>query len=569
MSGYFRLFTIVLSAVVAMCVVCHEANAQTPDPLTPGDEEVAAHLLGPAPVIRMELSKVPQLRSAGAVPVELVVDEQGNVTSAKLQGEDEEDDNDPEIKKLPKAQLEVLKNLVAEARKAGMQLHFRPFEHEGRPVAAKFSIEIPLRELNEQPARRKPFPQIHNWNSLKMVLSRTGCYGTCPSYEVEVHGDGAVLYEGRSFVAITGSHRASVSSDVVAEMVEAFRAADYFSLQDKYMWGVTDLPTYTTSISIDGKTKEVVDYAGEHVGMPASVTKLEKALDRLSGVERWTRGNGETVAALAREKFDFKSSQASEILANVAEKGNADAVRDLLAAGVTMSTERVQNRRGMTGTALENAARRGDVEMLRALLSVGPIDPKLKTDALQSASSDGKMDAMQLLIGSGADPTAPDVLIGAAASGVPAIVQEILKYRPDVNGRGRDGTTAMIVCLQAYHNKEKDVNLREIIRLLLDAGADPNIADNKGKTPLIANAWDLEIAKLLIARGANVNAQAQDGFTPLLNAGTVELTRLLLEHGADPFAKTRRGETALDLAKQMNRTEEVVLLEAAMARKKQ
>jgi uncharacterized protein len=176
---------------------------------------------------------------------------------------------------------------------------------------------------------------------------------------------------------------------------------------------------------------------------------------------------------------------------------------------------------------------------------------------------------MQLLIGSGADPTAPDVLIGAAASGVPAIVQEILKYRPDVNIRGRDGTTAMIACLQAYHNKEKDVNLREIIRVLLDAGADPNIADNEGKTPLIANAWDLEIAKLLIARGANVNAQAQDGFTPLLNAGTVELTRLLLEHGADPFAKTRRGETALDIAKRMNRREEVTLLEAAMAGKKQ
>jgi ankyrin repeat protein len=569
MSGYFRLLTIVFSMVVATCVVGHEAKAQTREPVTPGDEEVAAHLLGTAPVIRMELSKFPQLRSAGAIPVELVVDEQGNVTSAKLQGEDEEDENDPEIKKLTKAQLQVLKNLVAEAKKAGMQLHFRPFEDGGRPMAAKFEIEIPLRALNEPPVKRKPFPQIHDWNSLKIILARTGCYGSCPSYEVEVHGDGTVLYEGRSFVAITGSHRASVSSDVVAEMVEAFRAADYFSLQDKYMWGATDLPTYTTSISIDGKTKQVVDYAGEHVGMAASVTKLEKDIDHLSGVERWTKGNGETVAALTREKFDFKSLQASEILANVAERGNADAVRDLLAAGVTMSTERAQNRRGMPGTALENAARRGDVEMLRALLSAGPIDPKLKTEALKSAAWDGKMDAMQLLIGSGADPTAPDVLIGAAASGVPAIVQEILKYRPDVNIRGRDGTTAMIACLQAYHNKEKDVNLREIIRVLLDAGADPNIADNEGKTPLIANAWDLEIAKLLIVRGANVNAQAQDGFTPLLNAGTVELTRLLLEHGADPFAKTRRGETALDIAKRMNRREEVTLLEAAMAGKKQ
>lgn len=569
MSGYFRLFTIVLSVVVATCVVCHEAKAQSREPATPGDEEIAAHLLGTPPVIRLDLSKVPQLRSAGAIPVELVVDEQGNVTSAKLQDEDEENENDPEIKKLPKAQLAVIKNVIAEAKKAGMQLHFRPFEDQGKAAPAQFEILIAIRDLNEKPAKHVPLPQIHNWNSLKIVLSRTGCFGTCPSYRVEVHGDGAVLYEGGSFVAITGSHRASVSSDVVAEMVEAFRAADYFSLQDKYMWGATDLPTYTTSISIDGKTKEVVDYAGEHVGMPASVTTLEKALDRLSGVERWTKGNGETVAALTREKFDFKSPQASEILANVAEKGNADAVRDLLATGVTMSTERAQKPRGIPGTALENAARRGDVEMLRALLSADPIDPKLKTEALKSAAWDGKKDAMRLLIGSGADPTAPDVLIGAAASGVPAVVQEILKYRPDVNLRGRNGTTAMTACLQAYHNKEKDVNLREVIRILLDAGADPNIADDAGKTPLIANAWDLEIAKLLISHGANVNAQAQDGFTPLLNAGTVELTRFLLEHGADPFAKTKRGETALDWAKQMGRKDQAALLEAAMAGRKQ
>ncbi len=66
-----------------------------------------------------------------------------------------------------------------------------------------------------------------------------------------------------------------------------------------------------------------------------------------------------------------------------------------------------------------------------------------------------------------------------------------------------------------------------------------------------------------------MNARASDGFTPLLNAGTVELTRFLLEHGADPFAKDDRGETALDWAKQMNRRDQAALLEAAMAGKKQ
>jgi ankyrin repeat protein len=538
--------------------------AQGRETASPGEEEVVAHLVGTVPVIRMDFTKFPELQVFGKVPVELLVDERGNVISVKL-----EDEDDIDAKELKKSQRELLKDLIGEAQKAGMQLHFRPFEDQGHAVAARFEIEIPVRALVEQAPKRVAFPQVHNWNSVKIVLSRTGCYGTCPSYRVEVHGDGAVRYEGGSYVAITGSHRASISSDVVSEMVEAFRAADFFALKAQYMWAVTDHPTYTTSISIDGKSKEVVDYVGEQVGMPESVSKLEETIDRLSGVERWTKGNGETVPALMQEKFDFKSPEASEILANVAEKGNADAVRDLIAAGVIVSAEPARPRRGMPGTALENAAWRGDVEMLRALLSAGVKDPDAKTAALKRASFAGKTDAMRFLIGSGANPTVPDVLVRAAGSGIPAVVQEILRYKPDPNSREQDGTTALIACLQAYHTKDEHVNLKEVVRTLVDAGADPNIADNKGKTPLIANAWDLEIAQILIAHGANVNARASDGFTPLLNAGTTELTRLLLQHGADPFAKDDHGRTALDWAKQMNRKDQAALLEAAMAGKKQ
>ncbi len=205
--------------------------------------------------------------------------------------------------------------------------------------------------------------------------------------------------------------------------------------------------------------------------------------------------------------------------------------------------------------------------MLRALLTAG-INPAAKTRALEHASLAGKMDAMRLLIGSGANPTAPDVLIGAAGSGMPAVVQEVLRYRPDVNSRGQGGTTALINCLGANHPNDRDVDLKEVVRILIDAGADPSIADNQGKTALIANSQDLQIAELLIAHGANVNARANNGVTPLLNAGTVELTRLLLEHGADPFAKTEQGETALDWANRMNRKDQAALLEAAMAGKK-
>lgn len=554
---------------IAASVLCRGANSQDREPVSPDDKEIAAHLIGQMPVIRMDFSKSPMLAAIGVVPVELLVDENGNVTSAKVEGEDNAN-TDAEGTRLTKSQREMLKTVIAEADKTAMTLRFRPFEDAGHPVPAQFEVHIPVRALEQQSVKHVAFPPIHHWNSVKMTLSRSGCFGSCPSYSVEVHGDGTVLYDGGAYVAITGSHRASVSSDAVSQLVEAFRAADYFSLKDKYMWGATDLPTFKTSISIDGVTKEVVDYAGAQVGMPESVSRLEETIDRLSGVERWTKGNSETVPALTQEKFDFKSPQASEILANVARMGDADAVRDLLAAGVIISTQPVQGPFRMAGTALENAALRGDVEMLHALLSAGIKNPEAKTDALKRAALGGKSDAVSLLIHSGANPIAPDVLVGAGGSGVPAVVQEILKYKPDVNGRNQDGTTALLASLQAYHyNRDaKDVNLKEVVRILLDAGADPNIADNEGMVPLIVNARDAEIAQMLIVHGANVNARAKDSFTPLLNSSTTELTRLLLEHGADPFAKTRDGETALDFARQHNNKGQAALLEAAMAGRK-
>jgi ankyrin repeat protein len=211
---------------------------------------------------------------------------------------------------------------------------------------------------------------------------------------------------------------------------------------------------------------------------------------------------------------------------------------------------------------------RGDTDMLRALLNAGTNDPEAKTQALERAASGGKLEAMRMLIRYGANPIAPNVLIDAAASGIPAVVKELLQYKPNINGRNKDNATALLSCLHASHYKDQGVNKKQVVQILLEAGADPNLADNKGETPLIVNARDTEIADMLISHGADVNAQADDGFTALINADTPELTHLLLQHGANPFAKTKQGQTALDWARQMGHKERAALLEAAMAGEK-
>lgn len=97
---------------------------------------------------------------------------------------------------------------------------------------------------------------------------------------------------------------------------------------------------------------------------------------------------------------------------------------------------------------------------------------------------------------------------------------------------------------------------REIVKLLLDKGSNPDVPSQdeesgfKGETALLqAASWGrLEIAKILIKHGANVNAKAAWGAVPLHDAarmGNVEVARLLLEHGADVNAKDYEGKTPL------------------------
>jgi ankyrin repeat protein len=71
----------------------------------------------------------------------------------------------------------------------------------------------------------------------------------------------------------------------------------------------------------------------------------------------------------------------------------------------------------------------------------------------------------------------------------------------------------------------------------------------------IALSQDLDTARILIAQGADVNIEQAGGYTPLHQAaaaGLVELTRLLLEAGADPGCRCHQGKTPADYARERN-----------------
>jgi ankyrin repeat protein len=104
----------------------------------------------------------------------------------------------------------------------------------------------------------------------------------------------------------------------------------------------------------------------------------------------------------------------------------------------------------------------------------------------------------------------------------------------------------------------------ESMRLLLDAGADPNTANAFGATPLMWCAGDAVKIRLLLSKGAKVDARSQLGRTPLLIAaaydGATEAARLLIENGADVNVRDKAGISVLEQAASSNHIELVRLL---------
>jgi hypothetical protein len=166
---------------------------------------------------------------------------------------------------------------------------YKPFERNGQPVTAKVRESVTILPIGQLAEAHVPFPEIHDWKSLRITLSRSGCYGMCPTYGVEIHGDGTVLYDGQAYVGTTGKKKRQISHASLVKLVDSFRKMDYFSLAAGYVSGVTDNPTYVSSISFDGLSKSVLDYVGRTAGMPPGISDVEGAIDRLSGASDWIK----------------------------------------------------------------------------------------------------------------------------------------------------------------------------------------------------------------------------------------------------------------------------------------
>ena len=131
----------------------------------------------------------------------------------------------------------------------------------------------------------------------------------------------------------------------------------------------------------------------------------------------------------------------------------------------------------------------------------------------------------------------------ALKAGDLAGARKLVEQHADVNAPQSDGATALD---WAVYRSDK-----EMVDLLLGAGANARAANREGSTPLwLASInGDAAIIAALLKAGADANEHLPLGRTPLMAAsrtGNVEAIQVLLDHGADVNAKeTLRGTTPL------------------------
>lgn len=202
-------------------------------------------------------------------------------------------------------------------------------------------------------------------------------------------------------------------------------------------------------------------------------------------------------------------------------------------------------------------------------------DLRSSTDRrLYDALKDGDTNHLQQYLSFGGEIDRPVRLAGDRIESAPLIdvaveygqtnvLGFLLRRGANPNRKDSGGDTPLVWAVgRSQAGVAHDARL-ETVRALIMAGADPNLKSGaqSGWTPLIwaAELGEPEMVKALLASGARVDATNDEGLTALNFAANAEVARLLIAAGANPTAQAG-GETPAQSAIRRGRFDTLTLL---------
>lgn len=514
-------------------------------PLT-ASEEVLSHLTNRVEPMYPPLAKIARIR--GSVLVRLIIGADGKVRGARA--------------------LSGHPLLVEAALDAVRQWSFTPFVKNGLAAEVMTDVNVDLPTIPEH--RAMPFPEVPDPRAVTITLSRG-------SYALKITGNGTVEYTGFGSVCVEGRHLGQIREEEFRSLLDAFRSADYFSLEDEYGGVATDSYATGSSITIGNQKKEIEYY----FGAPPALTQLEDTIDRLSHSRKWVNCDSETIPALVAEGVDLRGTDKAmkRLLISAVSYGDADVVADLIRAGIDLRVKDYGER-----TPLMIAASRGLPNMVETLLKARA-DPNASNEGgrtvLMYGASSGSEEVLQALLKAGArvDKRSKEgntALMAAAATGNPELVAQLLRARANVNVRGWKKTTALLAGSMGELEfadlimgepraeiPDEVVNRAKVVRLLIDAGANVNDVNEEGENALFT-IYEEAVRELVKTR-IDINARNNDGETPLIATVAPEVAEVLVRAGAKLDLTNPNGQTALMHGAKNNYVENLKVLVKAGA----
>lgn len=131
------------------------------------------------------------------------------------------------------------------------------------------------------------FQDVQPGDSLFASIEKTYCFGKCPVFSFHIYNSGYAVYTGTANVNLMGRHTTRLTKEQMIYLIDKANEINYFELKDVYdNEGITDLPSTTTSIVINGERKSVK----KRYDFPRSIVIFETAFEELIKRLRWNPG---------------------------------------------------------------------------------------------------------------------------------------------------------------------------------------------------------------------------------------------------------------------------------------